>query len=87
MATAAFLDLKKYKILLANGVRRSEMLHCAKYSQNGSVYYRHTVIFHFSKMAAAAILDMQNSQISLAVRVQGKMRNFIKICHSVAGIS
>jgi len=57
--TAAVLDFKKCKKkLLADGVWRSEMPHCAKFPQTGSICCRYTTIFHFLKMVAAAILDM-----------------------------
>jgi len=56
---SAILDFKKCKILLADGVRRSEMPHCAKFPQNWSIYCRHIEIFYFfSNKAATAFLGM-----------------------------
>ena len=45
------------QILLADGLGRAELHHCAKVHQNLSICCSVIAIFRFVKMAAAAILD------------------------------
>ena len=57
MAAAAILDLQNFKFLTVGTVKRFEMRHLAKFSQNRSNRGRDMAIYRFFKMAAAAILD------------------------------
>ena len=58
--------MNEHQILLADGVRGSEMHHSAKFRQIASIGCGDIAIFRFFKMAAAVILDFRNSQILLA---------------------
>ena len=64
----AILDMRNSQISLADRVRGDKMDHCAKFRQNSSTRCGDIVIFRLFKMAAAAMLDFQNSQF-LAYRV------------------
>ena len=52
-------------------VNRVELHHRAKFRQNRSYRSRDMVIFRFFKMAAAAILDLQNFEFLTAGTVKG----------------
>jgi len=54
MAVAAILDFRIHKILLANGVWRSQSHHCAKFSCG------YIAIIQIFKMITAAILYFWN---------------------------
>ena len=54
------LGFEKFKFLTVGTVKRFEMLHHAKFSQNRLNRSRDMAIIRFFKMAAAAILDLKN---------------------------
>jgi len=55
MAVASILDLRNSQILLAKGMQRVKMYHCAKFCQSTAE------LLQFFEMVAAAILDCRNS--------------------------
>jgi len=57
MATAAILDCRIHKILLADRVRRAQTHHCTKFHLNRSFRCGDIAILQIFKMAATAILD------------------------------
>ena len=65
------VEFLKLSMLLDNGVCRANMHHRAKLRQNSLFHCRVIVIFRIFKMATTAILDLQNQEILLAIRVQG----------------
>ena len=60
---AAALGFSKFKILNGRNSQRVKLHHCAKFSQNRSNRGRDIAIFRFLKMAAAAILDFEISNL------------------------
>jgi len=57
MAVAAILDFQILEIVTVGTLNMAKLHQCAKFSRNRSNGVRDMVIFGFSKMAAAAILD------------------------------
>jgi len=92
MVTATVLDFNKCKILLADGVQRSELPHCAKSSQNGSIYCRQIAIFHYFnwRPPPSWISKILKFHWLTGFRAGSRyiiVRNFVKIRKSVAGKS
>ena len=56
MATAAILDCRIHKILLADHVRRAQTYHFTKFDQNRSFHCGDIAILQIFKMAATAIV-------------------------------
>jgi len=70
MATAAILDCRIHKILLADSARRAQTHHSTKFHQNRSFHYGDIAILQIFKMAAAAILNFLHHAILLAIVVE-----------------
>jgi len=69
MSAAAVLDFQNSRILLADGVRRIDMDHCAKFRQNPSFRSGVIAIFQFFKMAAVCNLGFPWSILDHPQRV------------------
>ena len=69
MAAASILDFQIGEIVLADGVWRAQTHNRTKFRRNRSFGCGDIAIFWIFKMAAAAILDFLNREMSLVIRV------------------
>ena len=78
---SAFLNFKKFKILIAHALRRAKMHHHAKVCANRSRRCGDMAVFDFSRWRSSAILDYQKLEILTAHTLwRAKMRHHTKFC-------
>ena len=78
---SAFLNFKKFKILIAHALRRAEMHHHAKVCANRSRRCGDMAVFDFSRWRSSVILDFQKLEILTAHTLRrSKMRHLAEFC-------